>query len=67
MAYMLLIMFYSSLLQVAVSTTHTIVVTYERDVYTWGDGKLGELGHGDLNSRYHPEVVQALKGKSITK
>ncbi|XP_072021077.1 LOW QUALITY PROTEIN: uncharacterized protein [Amphiura filiformis] len=53
--------------QVAVSSTHTIVVTFERDVFTWGEGKLGGLGHGDLNDRYHPEVVEALKGKSITK
>ncbi|XP_070545873.1 uncharacterized protein [Ptychodera flava] len=52
--------------KVAVSANHMIVVTFERAVYTWGEGSKGQLGHGDLKSRGKPEIVEALKGKSIT-
>ncbi|XP_033116880.1 uncharacterized protein LOC117116878 isoform X2 [Anneissia japonica] len=53
--------------QVAICSTHMIVVTYERSVFSWGEGLKGQLGHGDLKSRQSPEVIEALKGKSITK
>ncbi|XP_071787892.1 uncharacterized protein [Asterias amurensis] len=51
--------------QVAVSRTHIIVVTFESDVYSWGEGLKGQLGHGDLKMRSCPEVIQSLRGKSI--
>ncbi|XP_071825732.1 uncharacterized protein [Apostichopus japonicus] len=50
---------------VAVSSTHTLVVSCDGDVFSWGEGRKGELGHGDLQSRTVPERVEALKGKSI--
>ncbi|XP_071942036.1 uncharacterized protein [Antedon mediterranea] len=53
--------------QVAICSTHMIVVTCERSVFTWGENNKGQLGHGDLKSRQSPEVVESLKGKSITK
>ena len=35
-------------------------------VYTWGEGKRGQLGHGETeNWREFPEPVEALRGKSI--
>ena len=52
-------------IQVAVGTDHVIVVTIERMIYTWGDGSKGQLGHGDLEPRMKPSLVEALKGKSI--
>jgi len=36
---------------VAVGTAHTIAATTEGDVYTWGRGKYGRLGHGDEEDR----------------
>ncbi|KAJ8035610.1 Serine/threonine-protein kinase Nek8 [Holothuria leucospilota] len=51
--------------QVTVSSTHTLVVTCDRDVYSWGEGRRGQLGHGDLQLRTTPERIEALKGKSI--
>lgn len=51
--------------QVAVSSTHTLVVSCDGDVFSWGEGRKGELGHGDLRARTVPERVEALKGKSI--
>ena len=44
---------------------HVIVVTMERMVYTWGSGSKGQLGHGNLEDTQKPELVEALKGKSI--
>ena len=34
---------------VACGFQHTVCVTEEGDVYTWGFGKNGALGHGDWN------------------
>jgi len=37
-------------------------------VYSWGEGKRGQLGHGETEAwRQHPEVVEALRGKSINR
>ena len=44
-----------------------IVVSTERVVYTWGDGSRGQLGHGNYDQLRNPTIVEALKGKSITK
>lgn len=46
---------------------HVIVVTTEREVFTWGEGNKGQLGHGTLTSRFSPTPVDALKAKSIVK
>ncbi|XP_038046761.1 serine/threonine-protein kinase Nek8-like [Patiria miniata] len=53
------------IMQVAVSQTHIVVVTFESDVYSWGEGNKGQLGHGDLLMRTYPEVIHSLRGKSI--
>ena len=54
--------------QVAVSNTHMVVLTAEGLVFTWGEGKKGQLGHGELETwRAKPSVVESLKGKSITR
>ena len=38
----------SMIQQVAVSGTHVITLTMEGLVFTWGEGRKGQLGHGDL-------------------
>ncbi|KAK7101348.1 hypothetical protein V1264_024139 [Littorina saxatilis] len=52
--------------QVGVSSDHVVVVTTERQVYSWGRGDKGQLGHGDCQGQSSPRLVEALKGKSIT-
>ena len=50
------------------SNTHMVVLTAEGLVFTWGEGKKGQLGHGELETwRAKPSVVESLKGKSITR
>ena len=45
---------------------HTALCTEEGQVYTFGEGEKGKLGHGDHEDRYLPELVQALKGYFVT-
>lgn len=54
-------------LQVSIGNDHVLVVTVERMVYSWGDGSKGQLGHGNLESKLKPCMVDTLKGKSIIK
>lgn len=35
-------------------------------LYTWGDNKNGQLGHGDIDPRGTPEIIDSLKSKKIT-
>jgi alpha-tubulin suppressor-like RCC1 family protein len=53
------------ILQAAVGADHVIVVTTERQVFTWGEGSKGQLGHGNMESKVKPELVEALNSKSI--
>ena len=55
------------LLQTAVGADHVIVVTMESQVFTWGEGSKGQLGHGDTESVVKPKQVEALRGKSIAR
>ena len=45
---------------------HTAVCTEDGHVYTFGQGKYGQLGHGGKENRTSPALVQALQGKRIT-
>lgn len=51
----------------AVGEDHVIVVTTEKQVYSWGSGDKGQLGHGNTESKMKPELVQSLNGKSISR
>lgn len=37
------------------------------DLYTWGDGSTGMLGHGENGEENVPKVVEALISKDIVK
>lgn len=42
------------------------ILTKSGFLYTWGDNKNGQLGHGDTNPRGTPEIIDSLKSKKIT-
>jgi len=44
----------------------TAVCTEDGEVYTFGQGMYGQLGHGDRENQTSPALVQALAGKCIT-
>ncbi|PRP87030.1 putative uvb-resistance protein uvr8 [Planoprotostelium fungivorum] len=55
-------------IDVACGTQHSVVLTVdspEGDVFTFGCGSLGRLGHGDNNHLTSPKVVSSLRGKRI--
>lgn len=47
---------------VAAGPWHFAAVNCEGEVYTWGMGNNGRLGHGDTNDQIEPTVVAALEG-----
>ena len=47
----------------SVKFNHAALVTESGEVYTWGKGSHGNLGHGDLSNHSIPNIVQALSDK----
>ena len=46
---------------------HTMALTQQGKVLSWGYGEDGQLGHGDSNDCLSPKLVQALKDLTIYK
>lgn len=44
---------------------HVAVLSSKSEVYTWGKGSNGQLGHGDNNDRNTPTLVEALQDKRV--
>ncbi|XP_071506518.1 protein RCC2 homolog [Diadema antillarum] len=44
--------------KVSCGSRHTAAVTYDKRLYTWGWGKYGQLGHGDVDSQDQPKHVE---------
>ena len=53
--------------QVSVGFSHVVAVTFENTVFSWGDGGRGQLGHGDTLQRNSAQIIEALKGRTITR
>ncbi|KAG2311508.1 hypothetical protein Bca52824_023065 [Brassica carinata] len=53
--------------EVACGFHHIAVLNSRAEVYTWGKGSNGQLGHGDTEHRHMPTLVRALKGKQVKK
>uniref|UniRef100_A0A804MCV6 Regulator of chromosome condensation (RCC1) family with FYVE zinc finger domain n=1 Tax=Zea mays TaxID=4577 RepID=A0A804MCV6_MAIZE len=51
--------------EVACGSYHVAVLTNAGEVYTWGKGTNGRLGHGDIADRKVPTLVEALKDRSV--
>mmetsp|Transcript_21486 Transcript_21486/g.30089 ORF Transcript_21486/g.30089 Transcript_21486/m.30089 type:complete len:607 (+) Transcript_21486:80-1900(+) len=51
--------------QIACGSGHTVVLTTDGEVYTWGRGDDGRLGHGDNGWKYVPRIAQSLTGQII--
>ncbi|KAF8725607.1 hypothetical protein HU200_020147 [Digitaria exilis] len=52
-------------LQIACGSYHVAVLTSRSEVFTWGKGGNGRLGHGDVEDRKVPTLVEALKDRSV--
>ena len=53
------------ILHIACGVNYSAAVTSNFDVFTWGSGVFGNLGHGDTKDRSKPELVRRLIGASI--
>ncbi|CAB9507022.1 RCC1 and BTB domain-containing protein 2 [Seminavis robusta] len=51
--------------QIACGSGHTVVLTTDGEVYTWGRGDDGRLGHGDNGWKYVPRIIQSLAGQIV--
>ncbi|PKI57456.1 hypothetical protein CRG98_022107 [Punica granatum] len=51
--------------EIACGSYHVTVLTSKNEVYTWGKGANGRLGHGDLEDRKTPTLVEALKDRHV--
>ncbi|CAI9785230.1 unnamed protein product [Fraxinus pennsylvanica] len=49
--------------EIACGSHHVAVLTSKAEVYTWGKGSDGQLGHGDNDDRDTPTLVDFLKDK----
>jgi len=50
---------------VSANGVHTACVTKDGELFTWGNGEYGKLGHGDENDQHAPKRVEALVGKKV--
>ncbi|KAG9147843.1 hypothetical protein Leryth_003445 [Lithospermum erythrorhizon] len=48
------------IVQISCGWRHTLAVTEDHDVFSWGRGTNGQLGHGDSSDRNAPKVIEAL-------
>ncbi|XP_015576845.1 PH, RCC1 and FYVE domains-containing protein 1 isoform X1 [Ricinus communis] len=51
--------------EIACGSYHVAVLTSKAEVYTWGKGTNGQLGHGDNKDRNQPTVVDFLRDKQV--
>ncbi|OVA01155.1 FYVE zinc finger [Macleaya cordata] len=51
--------------EIASGAYHVAVLTSRTEVYTWGKGANGRLGHGDTDDKNSPSLVEALKDKQV--
>ncbi|KAL6005501.1 PH, RCC1 and FYVE domain-containing protein 1 [Asimina triloba] len=51
--------------EIACGSYHIAVLTSKNEVYTWGKGANGRLGHGDIEDRKTPTLVEALKDRHV--
>ncbi|KAK6131437.1 hypothetical protein DH2020_034817 [Rehmannia glutinosa] len=51
--------------EISCGAYHVSVLTSKNEVYTWGKGANGRLGHGDIEDRKTPTLVEALKDRHV--
>jgi len=54
----------ASVIQVSCGYEHSAALTDVGDLYTWGHGEGGLLGHGDLDDQSVPKMITHFKKKN---
>ncbi|XP_038616113.1 E3 ubiquitin-protein ligase HERC2 [Tachyglossus aculeatus] len=50
---------------IAAGGAHSACITVAGDLYSWGKGRYGRLGHGDSEDQLKPKLVEALQGYRV--
>ena len=50
---------------IACGGAHSACITKSGELYTWGKGRYGRLGHGNSDDQTTPKLVQAFHGLSV--
>ncbi|XP_071496413.1 E3 ubiquitin-protein ligase HERC2-like [Diadema antillarum] len=53
-------------IDIACGGAHSACITSSGELYTWGKGRYGRLGHGDSEDQLRPKFVDALKSYRVT-
>ena len=51
--------------EVEAGVSHSIAVTDDGQIYSWGSSDKGELGHGNMRSQFTPKRIEALQGLRV--
>ncbi|KAK7340016.1 hypothetical protein VNO77_20708 [Canavalia gladiata] len=51
--------------EISCGAHHVAALTSRSELYTWGRGANGRLGHGDLEDRKSPTLVESLKDRHV--
>ena len=51
--------------EISCGAHHVVALTKKGELYTWGKGANGRLGHGDVEDRKSPTLVVAMKDRTI--
>jgi E3 ubiquitin-protein ligase HERC2 len=54
-------------IQISVGALHTLALTSNGEVYSWGDNEHGQLGNGGTTSNKKPQILSTLRGQRIFK
>ncbi|CAH1759295.1 7557_t:CDS:2 [Entrophospora sp. SA101] len=52
--------------KISCGENHCLALTKQGEVYSWGDGRYGQLGHGDFRSLNKPKVIEFFQGLKVT-
>jgi alpha-tubulin suppressor-like RCC1 family protein len=52
--------------QISCGSGHTVILTTDGEIFTWGRGDDGRLGHGGTGWKYVPRLCQSLSGCVVT-
>lgn len=56
-----------NILDISCGGAHSAAITASGELYTWGKGRYGRLGHRDSEDQLKPKLVEALIGNSPSK